>query len=190
MGVLRLYHTSHQVIEKPDIKIGRRNADFGPGFYLSDDEEFARRWARKQKGLRTRLNIYELDLDGLSVRQFSRDEEWFETIYSNRLNRPDSLSGFDVIMGPIANDTLYDTWGIITSGFLTKDQALRLLLIGGEYRQIVVKTQKAADALRFKGAAEMTDDEIDLYRKIVREEEERFQEQFALLLNEMTGRSE
>ena len=74
MCVLQLFHTGHQIIEKPDIKIGRRNADFGQGFYLSENGEFARRWARKRKDLPTYLNIYELDLQGLSFRRFSRDE--------------------------------------------------------------------------------------------------------------------
>ena len=45
MTILRLFHTGFQVIEKPDIKFGRANADFGQGFYLSNDEEFSRRWA-------------------------------------------------------------------------------------------------------------------------------------------------
>ena len=185
MSVLRLFHTSHQVIEKPDVKYGRRNADLGPGFYLSDNEEFSKRWARKQKGLSTWLNAYELDLTGLSVKRFSRDEEWFDHIYSNRSNRPDHLSGYDVVIGPIANDTIYETWGIITSGFLNKEQALRLLMIGGEYKQIVVKTQKAADGLQFKEAVEIQDDEIDAYRSIVREEEMQFQKEFAELVEKM-----
>ena len=33
------------MIRDPDIALGRKNADFGPGFYLTPDIEFARRWA-------------------------------------------------------------------------------------------------------------------------------------------------
>ena len=43
MSILRLFHTGFQVIQKPDINMGRANADFGQGFYLSNDEEFSRR---------------------------------------------------------------------------------------------------------------------------------------------------
>ncbi len=132
MDMIQLYHTGFQIIEKPDLRAGRRNADFGQGFYLSDNGEFSRRWARKRKGLPTYLNVYELDLKDLCVKQLSRDEEWFEYIYLNRANQADVLADFDVITGPIANDTIYDTWGIITSGFLKNDQALRLLMIGPE----------------------------------------------------------
>ena len=115
MSILHLYHTGFQVIEKPDITIGRKNADFGQGFYLSDDEEFSTRWARERKGLTTYLNTYEIDLTVLNVKRFARDTDWFEYIYANRSNRPDSLPDYDVIIGPIANDTIYDTWGIITA---------------------------------------------------------------------------
>lgn len=38
-----------------------------------------------------------------------------------------------MIVGPIANDTIFDTFGIITSGFLSAEQAIKLLLIGPQY---------------------------------------------------------
>ena len=51
-----LYHTGFQSIPEPDIRYGRKNADFGQGFYLSADLAFSKRWAREQKGLSTWLN--------------------------------------------------------------------------------------------------------------------------------------
>ena len=42
--IMKLYHTGEVVIREPDIRRGRKNADFGQGFYLTPDEEFARRW--------------------------------------------------------------------------------------------------------------------------------------------------
>ena len=41
---MKLYHTGREEIREPDIRRGRRNADFGQGFYLTPDREFARRW--------------------------------------------------------------------------------------------------------------------------------------------------
>ena len=46
-------------------------------------------------------------------------------------------------MGPIANDTIFDTLGIISSGYLKPDEALSILKIGLEYRQVAIKTEKA-----------------------------------------------
>ncbi|MBQ3407063.1 MAG: DUF3990 domain-containing protein [Lachnospiraceae bacterium] len=188
--MIQLVHTGSQIITSPDITIGRRNADFGQGFYLSDNVEFSKRWARSRKGETTYLNTYELDTDGLNIKRFGRDTEWFEYIYSNRSGRDDTLAGFDVISGPIANDTIYDTWGIITSGLLKKEQALRLLMIGPVYEQTVIKTEKAVNALRFIRAEEISPEEIASYRGTVRQEEEIFQQQFAALLAEMTGSSD
>lgn len=184
--MIELYHTGYQIIGKPDIKAGRKNADFGQGFYLSDNIEFSKRWARERKGLTTYLNRYELDTDGLSVKYLTRSAEWFEYIYANRASFADALAEYDVISGPIANDTLYDTWGIITSGLLPKEDALRLLMIGGEYEQIVIKTQKAAEALRFVSAEKILPEEISAYRETVRQEEERYQQEFAEALSKIT----
>ena len=53
---MRLYHTGEKEIKTLDITMGRRNADFGPGFYLTPDRDFAYRWARENAV----VNEYEL----------------------------------------------------------------------------------------------------------------------------------
>jgi len=42
---MTLYHTSDREIKSPDIYYGRKNADFGQGFYMSPDRDFSYRWA-------------------------------------------------------------------------------------------------------------------------------------------------
>ena len=187
MSRIPLFHTGYDMITRPDIHYGRKNADFGQGFYLSDNEEFSRRWARERSGSFTYLNRYELDTGGLKLRTFSRDAEWFDYIYSNRSGKPDLLAGYDVITGPIANDTIYDTWGITTSGLLKREQAVQLLLIGPQYMQTVIKTEKASAQLVFISADIMESAEISRYRETVRKEEEEFQELFSGKLAEITG---
>ena len=187
MNTIRLYHTGFQTIEAPDIRYGRRNADFGQGFYLSDDEEFSKRWAKRRQGSDTVLNSYELDLDGLRIRRFVRDAEWFDYLFRNRSGGSDMLAQFDVITGPIANDTLYDTWGIITGGLLSPDLALELLQIGREYTQTVIKTDRALSQLRFLSARVLSADEISAYRETVLREEKDFQAQFAGRLSREPG---
>jgi len=125
-----LYHTSDRVIDKPDIHYGRKNADFGWGFYLTPDKDFTYRWARENAV----VNVYELDDEDLDVHTFVRDTDWFRYIFGNRRVR-DNLTS-DVIIGPIANDTLFDTYGIITSGYLKDEDALRLLMIGPSIRRL------------------------------------------------------
>ena len=40
-GLMKLYHAGKEEIREPDIYLGRKNADFGQGFYLTHDREFA-----------------------------------------------------------------------------------------------------------------------------------------------------
>lgn len=56
-AVSRLYHVGFDEIRQRDLRRERKNADFGQGFYLSDNEDFSRRWARERKGLATRLRF-------------------------------------------------------------------------------------------------------------------------------------
>ena len=138
-----LYHTSDREIQQPDIRRGRKNADFGQGFYLTPDRDFTYRWAWKDAV----VNEYEFDEAGLLIQRFSRSPEWFETIFRNR-RMEDSLTA-DAVIGPIANDTIFDTLGILTSGYLKPEEALRLLMIGPAYTQVAIKTDRAAAQLRW-----------------------------------------
>ena len=166
-----LYHTSNREIQIPDIHHGRKNADFGWGFYLTPDQDFTYRWAREN----AIVNKYELDEANLTIHRFKRDVDWFKYIYNNR-RLEDSISS-DVIIDPIANDTIFDTLGIISSGFLEPEAALQLLMIGPEYTQVAIKTEKAAKQLRWIGAEKikrMDEDalkaEQDDYQKLFGEE--------------------
>ena len=168
---MSLYHAGFLALPNPDVHDGRRNADFGQGFYLTPEKEFALRWAKERKGEESILNKYEFDPSGLTIHRFTKDADWYSYIFSNRRGKADSI-GADVIIGPIANDTIYDTVGIITSGFLTDDQALQLLLLGPEYTQITLKTEKAAEHLIWKEARKIEPDEILQRRAAVKAEED------------------
>ena len=141
-----LYHASQSEIRTPKIDRGRKNADFGPGFYLTPDRDFARRWA----GAGAFVNAYAFDPDGLDVRTFERDEAWFRCIFENRRGRDGAAA--DAVIGPIANDTIFETYGIISSGFLCETDAVRLLSVGPAYTQVALKTERAIQRLRWIGA--------------------------------------
>lgn len=181
---MRLYHVGYYEIKEPDIHYGRKNADFGQGFYTTPDKEFAYRWAKESPDQKTIINEYELDVEGLAVKTLVRNEEWFEYIYGNRHRKPDEMAA-DVIIGPIANDIIYDTLGITTSGFLSKEESMKLLMIGPEYVQVVIKTEEANANLQWLSSKELTSAELELYHHQMEEEEEAFQVEFAEKLGEM-----
>lgn len=177
MSKLLLYHVGFYEIKKPDLKYGRKNADFGQGFYLSDNLEFVLKWAVQRDDKDTYLNKYELDLSDLNVKTFERTVEWYEYINNNRNSYEDYLKE-DVIIGPIANDILFDTLGITTSGILEKDKAYRLLNIFKTYNQIVIKTEKANDKLRFIESVILRKEELLRLKKNMKKEEKKFQKLF------------
>ena len=171
---MRLYHTGFDVIREPDVHHGRKNADLGQGFYMTRDLAFAERWGMFRKGLQTVVNEYELDLSGLTVHTFDRDEAWLDYLAGNRGGKKDTLDA-DVVIGPIANDTIYDTLGIMTSGFLGKAEALKLLKLGPEYEQIVLKTEKAAAQLKFISSKVLEEAFLQENARRIRAEEEAYQ---------------
>ena len=172
---MKLYHTSSVEIREPDIYRGRKNADFGQGFYLTPDREFTYRWA----GRNSVVNEYELNESGLLIHRFQRSEDWFRYIFDNR-RLQDRISA-DVIIGPIANDTIFDTFGIISSGMLKAADAMQLLMIGPEYTQAVIKTPKAAGQLQWIRSFSIS--KLDEEQR--RAEQEEYQTAFSNLLLEI-----
>ena len=181
---MKLYHTGFTIIDKPDVHYGRANADFGQGFYVTDDYEFACRWAKERRNMIPIVNEYECDFTGLKVHEFERTHEWFNYIFRNRRFKPDEIDA-DVIIGPIANDTIYDTMGIITSGLIPDDDALRLLLIGPEYHQIVLKSDEAGRRLQWLDSHTIPPDDFAKYREIVRREEEAYLKEIGVEMEKM-----
>ncbi|MBR1559568.1 MAG: DUF3990 domain-containing protein [Clostridia bacterium] len=176
---MRLYHTGAVAIPAPDIRHGRANADFGQGFYMTPDADFTYRWAWKDAV----VNEYDLALDGLRVRRFDRSAEWFDYIFANRRGR-DGLD-VDVVVGPIANDTIFDTFGVLSSGFVAPADALELLMIGPEYVQVAVKTDRAAANLRWLGAKTVAD--VEARRALLRDEKADYSRRFAEHLARVMG---
>lgn len=174
---MKLYHTSDREIRNPDIHIGRQNADFGWGFYLTPDKEFTYRWASDNAV----VNEYELDEEGLDIHVYARSVDWFQYIFHNR-RFEDGLNS-DVVIGPIANDTIFDTLGIITSGYLKPEDALKLLMIGPEYTQLAIKTEKALAQLRWIKSEHIH----RLDKATLKFEQEAYQEAFVAELERIAG---
>lgn len=143
------------------------------------------RWVKCRDGEPSYVNIYELDTEGLSVKTLSRDVEWFDYISGNRKGSEDVFASYDVIVGPIANDTLYDVFGIPTSGMLSREDSLALLKLGGEYHQIVIKSELAAERLRWEEAVEVNSETVGQYRELIQAEKEAYQLQFQEYLENM-----
>ena len=176
---IRLYHTGFEEIRSPDLKRGRKSADFGQGFYLTPNAEFAGRWAQLRRGACTYVNAYELDAAGLCVHRLERNTIWFDYIFTNRAGRPDRLMEADVIIGPIANDTIYETYGIITSGYLSRVEALPCCGSGRPMNKLVVKSEKALRRLKWVSSTVLTEAQVKANQEQLIKEQAAYQTRFA-----------
>lgn len=108
-----LYHGSNIVIEEIDLAKSRPNKDFGKAFYLSADMKQAEEMAKFKvltSGGEETVTIFEFDelhLQDISIKRFeSYSEEWAEFVYNNRDEKQDFRHDYDLVFGPIANDTV------------------------------------------------------------------------------------
>ena len=63
--MMKLYHGSYISVPAPLSGVGRRELDFGPGFYVTNHRDQAERWARRVCVIRAvdtpTLSVYEFD---------------------------------------------------------------------------------------------------------------------------------
>lgn len=113
----RLYHGSNVAIERIDLSMSKRGKDFGKGFYLNANPEQAIEMAVRKSRLLNEgyptLSCFEFDHDlavknGLEIKVFpDYSEEWAEFVVLNRRNNSDNPAHpYDIVIGPIADDTV------------------------------------------------------------------------------------
>lgn len=151
-----VYHGSSIEIKNPNFNYSRTDIDFGKGFYLTEDRKMAEKWA---VGKNTSVvNIYDLNLTNLNVVRLSLTKQWLDFVAYNRgySDTVFNTKGIDVIIGPTADDKMFNTISAYMSGFLSEEQTIKYLNIAGYSEQIVLKTEKALEALSFQNSKRIT----------------------------------
>lgn len=140
-----LYHGSNMKVETPQLILSNRTLDFGPGFYTTSDKSQAKRWAelqtkRRKKGAAV-ISIYDFDeaqAGNLAILRFEEaDTKWLNFVTQNRKNLYNG-GKFDLVIGPVANDTTMLVLSDYMAGNITEEVAL-----------ILLKPQKLADQYAF-----------------------------------------
>lgn len=155
---MKLFHGSTIIVEKPKLLETQRFLDFGKGFYTTTNQHQAERWAMiKQNRLHAKakaiISIYQLSntifLDKLfSIKKFTKaDKQWLDFVFQNRKGTAEH--NFDIVIGPVANDTLYATLTLYEAGILTKTETIQRLKIHKLFDQISFHTSKALLHLEF-----------------------------------------
>ena len=153
---MTVYHGGAVAVPVPDLLHSRKAVDFGPGFYVTPIEEQAIRWStkRKRRGGSAVVSRYEFDetaLAGLKTLRFdSYSEAWLDFIVECRGLR--DASDWDVVVGGVANDKVFDTLEAFFDGFATKEQTIGRLRMAVPNLQICLRSEAALRALKFLGS--------------------------------------
>lgn len=145
-----LYHASKQVVEYPEIRKAKYTKDFSWGFYCTGHYKQAVRWANRGKGSPV-INQYSYRPDGsLSILKFEgMTDEWLDFIARCRSGESHR---YDIVEGPMANDTIWNYVNDFLVGNITRKQFWVLAEFRHPTHQISFHTLAALDCLTFEGS--------------------------------------
>lgn len=144
-----LYHGSYIEVPKPDITHSRKNLDFGRGFYTTPLYDQAEKWCEKfiRRGKDGVISYYDLDesvLEHCKKLEFSvYSEEWLDFITNCRMGT--DVEEYDLVIGGVANDKVFNTCELYFKGYIGKDSALDRLRYEKPNCQICFKKQELID---------------------------------------------
>lgn len=168
---ITIYHGSEQIVEVPVFGEGKKNNDFGLGFYCTESEELAKEWA--VSSLRNGFsNRYTLDTEYLNILNLNSSDytilNWIAVLVEHRLfsiktpvarrakrylidNFGVNVNAFDLIIGYRADDSYFDYAETFLNNGISVEQLARAMRLGKLGEQIVIKSKYAFSQLTFEG---------------------------------------
>ena len=187
-----VYHGSDHIIEKPVYHGSKRTNDYGYGFYTTESIELAKEWAcsDQRNGF---ANIYEFNPEGLSMLRLNSPEynilNWlailtkYRSYWQNGSIAEEAKNylqqhffvdpaPYDVIIGYRADDSYFTFAQDFVAGTISLKKLSEAMRLGKLGEQIVLKSEKAFEHIRFLGA-EPADAETYYEKKALRDREAR-----------------
>ena len=147
-----LYHGSNTAVPQPEIRVGRYAKDFGPGFYCTELKIQAQRWASRFDTAVVSSYTF-ISTDTLNILNFSQmTEDWLDFIVACRNHK---VHDYDVVIGAMANDQVYNYIADYLSGILTREQFWILAKFKHPTHQVAFCTERAIKNLAFLGSEEV-----------------------------------
>ena len=164
-----VYHGSVNIIDKPTYGVGKAYNDYGLGFYTTENIELAKEWAvdETHSGY---ANKYELDLSNLNILDLSKLDtlNWISILLKNRffeLKNDIAIMGkeyllknylidyekYDVIIGYRADDSYFAFAEDFLNNTISINVLGEALKLGNLGIQIVLKSKKAFDNIKYIG---------------------------------------
>lgn len=156
---MKVYHGSWIEVSVPDLKHSRTDVDFGKGFYVTPIREQAVKWCgrfkrRGKQGIVTSYIFDDCAIQNLNVLKFdSYSEEWLDFILNCR--REKDSSDYDIVMGGVANDKVFNTVELYFDHLIDKKEAINRLKYEKPNMQICFRTISELETLRYEGSVEV-----------------------------------
>ena len=169
--MITIFHGSEQIVEVPTFGLGRKNNDFGLGFYCTESEDLAKEWA--VSSLRNGFaNCYTLDTEYLNVLNLNSPDytilNWIAVLVEHRLfsiktpvarrakrylvdNFGVNVNAYDLITGYRADDSYFDYAESFLNNGISVEQLARAMRLGKLGEQIVLKSKFAFDRIQYEG---------------------------------------
>ena len=155
MSEILLYHGSKEEVVYPEIRITRYTKDFSWGFYCTNSYQQAYRWAdrRSADGI---VNVYRyVENPDLKILRFPEmSDEWLDFIAKCRAGE---THPYDIVEGPMADDTIWDYVNGFTSGQISREAFWALAKFKHPTHQISFHTVNALHCLTFEGSEPIHD---------------------------------
>lgn len=166
--MITLYHGSYTQVNAPRVNAGRRNLDFGKGFYVTNLKLQAEKWAiiiggrhnDDDWGVVSEYGFDDSSLEKYNVLRFADyDIPWLDFVVANRRGE-DAAQGYDAVEGGVANDQVIDTVEDYEQGRITAEQALDQLRFKKPNHQLCIRNQEIIDRhLQFQTSYTVKDKE-------------------------------
>ena len=145
-----IYHGSNVEVAQPRILQNGFYKDFGYGFYCTNIEKQAKRWAITRKG-DSIVNRYtymsNADLKILSFEEMT--DEWLDFVVACRQGIDHD---YDIVEGPMADDQIWNYVEGFIAGKISREAFWGLVKFSYPTHQIVFCTETALKALTFEGS--------------------------------------
>lgn len=162
-----VYHGSPHLVSVPLYGAGKVHNDYGPGFYCTQDLEMAKEWACPEQ-MDGFANQYRFETEGLSCLNLNQKPyhilNWLAVLLENRVfdtSYPIMSHGkrylhehflpayqnYDLITGYRADDSYFSFARDFLLNIITLEQLSRAMRLGRLGTQIVVKSERAFDAI-------------------------------------------
>lgn len=141
-----IYHGNYEMVQYPNIIVGKNTKDFSYGFYCTKIREEAEKLANKYKT--PVINSYELeDISDLRVKVFKEyNEEWLDFVVHCRNG---GEHDYDVVEGFMCDDTILDNLEDYINGYIDKSRFLDMMKFNWSDNQISFHTVKALKRIKF-----------------------------------------